>query len=44
MSLAYAKRYGILWIEVKSEEMVVVTMETFNQGWLGNLEQASPDG
>ena len=41
MSLAYARRYGILCIEVTSGELVVVTMEAFNQDWLPSLEQAS---
>jgi len=40
MSLAYARRYGILCIEVTSEELVAVTMEPFNQDWLPSLEQA----
>ena len=41
MPLAYAKRYGILCIEVTPEELVVVTMEPFNLDWLASLEQTS---
>ena len=41
MPLAYAKRYGILCIEVTPEELMVVTMEPFNLDWLASLEQTS---
>ena len=41
VSLAYATRDGILCIEVTAGELVVVTMEAFNQDWLPSLEQAS---
>lgn len=41
MSLAYAKRYGILCIEVTPEELLVVSMEPFNRDWIASLEQTS---
>ena len=41
MSFAYAKRYGILCIEVSREELVVATMEPFDNSWIESLEQTS---
>ena len=41
MSFAYAKRYGILCLEVSLEELVVATAEPFDLGWIESLEQTS---
>ena len=41
MSFAYAKRYGILCLEVSPEELVVATAEPFDLGWIESLEQTS---
>lgn len=41
MSFAYAKRYGILCVEVSREELVVATMEPFDSSWVESLEQTS---
>lgn len=41
MSFAYAKRYGILCIEVSREELVIATMEPFDNSWIESLEQTS---
>ena len=41
MSFAYAKRYGILCVEVSREELVIATMEPFDNSWIGSLEQTS---
>lgn len=41
MSFAYAKRYGILCVEVSREELVIATMEPFDNSWIESLEQTS---
>ena len=41
MSFAYAKRYGILCIEVSREELIIATMEPFDKSWIASLEQTS---
>ena len=41
MSFAYAKRYGILCIEVSREELVIATMEPYDNSWIESLEQTS---
>ena len=38
MSFAYAKKYGILGIEVNSEKAVIACTEPFLTGWMENLE------
>ena len=41
MSFAYAQRYGILCIEVRPQEIIVATMQPFDQSWIESLEQTS---
>jgi len=41
MSFAYAQRYGILCIEVLPQELVVATMQPFDQSWIESLQQTS---
>ena len=41
MSFAYAQRYGILCIEVRPQELVVATMQPFDQSWIESLQQTS---
>jgi general secretion pathway protein E len=41
MSFAYAKRYGILCVDVSREELVIATMEPFDNSWIESLEQTS---
>ena len=41
MSFAYAKRYGILCIDVSREELVIATMEPYDNSWVESLEQTS---
>ena len=42
MSFAYAKRYGILCLEVSPEALVIATMEPFDTAWMESLQQTSP--
>lgn len=41
MSFAYAQRYGILCIEVRPQELVVATMQPFDESWIESLQQTS---
>jgi len=41
MSFAYARRYGILCIEISPQELVIASMEPFNCSWVESLEQTS---
>jgi len=41
MSFAYARRYGILCIEISPQELVIASMEPFDCSWVESLEQTS---
>lgn len=41
MSFVYAQRYGILCIEVLPQELVIATMQPFDQSWIQSLQQTS---
>ncbi|MDG2500787.1 MAG: GspE/PulE family protein [Porticoccaceae bacterium] len=41
MSFAYAQRYDILCIEVLPQELVIATMQPFDQSWIQSLQQTS---
>ena len=44
MSFAFAKRHGILCIDVSSEEIVVACMQPFVNSWIPQLEPSSAPG